>query len=391
MRIVADENIPQAAAALSFLGDVELLPGRTLAQRHLTKCDLLFVRSVTKVNRALLDGTPVRFVATATTGTDHLDTEWLTQAGIAFDSAAGSNARSVVEYVIAALLETRLHVQPVSENPLEGRTLGIIGHGRIGGQIARLAPRLGLRVIACDPPRARAGERDANGEEFQPLNEVLANSHYITCHVPLVPDGIDRTTKLLDGRAIAALKRDVYGRLVTLINSSRGDVIDERALLSRTQRGDIAPPVLDVWDGEPRINPEMMGATALATPHIAGYSLDAKLEGTRMVAESAARFVGATCDWRPQFPQLDNARIALSPSAGAHPIFALRDAVRHAYSIREDDARLRNGEGDLAARFDMLRRTYPVRREFAAFTVDATGDVAELCRTFGFRVEPQQH
>jgi erythronate-4-phosphate dehydrogenase len=386
MRIVADENIPQAAAALSFLGDVELLPGRTLSRAQLAKCDLLFVRSVTKVNRALLDGTPVQFVATATTGTDHLDTEWLTQARIAFDSAAGSNARSVVEYVIAALLEVALHAKPCSEDSLEGKTLGIIGHGRIGGQIARLAPRLGLRVIACDPPRERAGERDANGEAYLPLLEVMAKSDIVTCHVPLVPDGIDRTTGLLDARALDAMRTGAL-----LINSSRGDVVDEGALLARTQRGDIAPPVLDVWDAEPRIDPDMMATTALSTPHIAGYSFDAKLAGTRMVAESAARFVGATCDWRPQFPHLDNAHITISSSAGAHPIFALRDAVRHAYSIREDDSRLRAGEGDLPTRFDLLRRTYPVRREFAAFNVDATGDAAELCRAFGFRVEPQHH
>jgi len=391
MRVVADENIPQAAAALSFLGDVELLPGRALSRAQLSKCDLLFVRSVTKVSRALLDGTPVRYVATATTGTDHLDTDWLTEAGITFDSAAGSNARSVVEYVMAALLEVGLPPKTRRENPLEHRTLGIVGHGRIGGQVARLAPRLGMHVIACDPPRERVGELDANGGKFHGLHEVIANSDFVTCHVPLVPEGIDRTTGLLDGSTIEAMKRDLPGRRVTLINSSRGDIIDERALFSRMQRGDIAPPVLDVWDGEPRINAEMMSATAISTPHIAGYSFDAKLEGTRMVAEAAARFVGRTCEWRPQLPPPESPRITIPANPDAHPIFGLRDAVRHAYAIREDSRRLRDGDGDLAARFDNLRKTYPMRREFAAFTVESDDRATiELCRALGFHVEPHR-
>lgn len=383
MRVVADENIPQAAAAFAFLGDVTLRPGRTLTREQLAQCDILFVRSVTKVNRALLEGTPVRFVATATTGTDHVDTDWLAEAGIAFDSAAGSNARSVVEYVTAALLEMGLSESPVPANALSKKTLGIIGHGRIGSQIARLAPRLGLRVLACDPPRARAGERDANGNAFLPMLELLAMSEIVTCHVPLVPDGIDRTTGLLDSKALGAMRRGAL-----LINSSRGDIIDEAALLAAVRSGALAQPVLDVWDAEPNINAAMLAAAALSTPHIAGYSFDAKLEGTRMVAESAARFVGATCNWRPEFPSLDHAHISISTPQDAHPIYALREAVRSAYAIRADHARLREETDELSVRFDRLRRTYPIRREFAAFVVSAHEAAAELCGAFGFRVEP---
>lgn len=360
-RFLVDENIPQAREALGGLGEVELRAGRSITAEDVRDVEALIVRSVTRVGRELLEGSRVRFVGTATTGTDHVDEGWLASHGIGFASAAGSNARSVVEYVVAALLETGAR-----------GTLGIVGYGRIGSQVARMACVLGMDVVACDPPLARAGGRDALGNPFERLEEVLGRADVVTVHVPLVRDGEDCTVGLLDGGRLGLMNRGAR-----LINTSRGDVVDEEALLRLVRSGALAPPVLDVWAGEPAISQGMLDAAALATPHIAGYSLDGKLEGTRMVAAAAARHFGVAYDWRPR----------IDPPAHRVPAAGdVRELVRAAYAIREDDARLRGAiEGEsLAARFDRLRRTYPVRREFAAFEVAGGAGAAPPAHELGF-------
>jgi erythronate-4-phosphate dehydrogenase len=357
--IIADENIPAIAEALAGIGEVRTMPGRAITAESLREADALVVRSVTKVNAALLAGSKVRLVATATTGDDHLDLAWLHSQGIAVATAAGSNARSVVEYLIAALLEVGART-----GGLDGKTLGVIGHGRIGGEVARLAPLLGLEAIACDPPRQRAGHRAADGREFLPITEVLRRADIVTLHVPLVRDGEDATRGLVD-EARLALLRD--GAVV--INTSRGDVLAGDALRRGLESGRIGGAVLDVWENEPAIDPALARLCWIATPHIAGYSTDGKFEGTRMVAAAVAAHLGRPFSWRPTLPppHRDSLR---TPESGT-PEDKIRSLVHQAYDLRMDDARLRTclHSPTLATEFDRLRKEYPIRREFRAFTL----------------------
>lgn len=374
MRIIADENIPQIAEALRGVGAVRLLHGRKITREEVQDADALLVRSITPVNAALLEGTAIRFVGTATAGTDHLDIPWLDAQGITHVSAAGSNARSVFEYVAAALLEL------CAEAPLEGRTLGIVGHGRIGSLVEGLAPVFGMKVLLCDPPKARALGAVV---PYLPLEEVLRNSDVLTFHVPRIADGKDRTAGMIGEAELSRMKRGAV-----LLNTSRGDVIGGAPLLAALRDGHLAAAVLDVWEDEPRVDPGLLARVQIATPHVAGYSTDGKLAGTLMVADALRAFLGmATGDWSPRLPAPIEPALTVAPDMEA--LDALRWIVRAAWDIREDDARTRDAlkKDTTGAAFDALRKNYPVRREFAAFTAESEDrSVRELAARLGFRL-----
>lgn len=338
MKIVADPNIPFAREAFGLLGDVALVPGREISPSTLRDVDALFVRSVTPVNAALLDGSRVRFVATATIGTDHVDAGYLKEQGIGFSSAAGSNANSVAEYVVAALLELA-HRRKFD---LRGKTLGVVGVGNVGGRVVRYAEALGMRVLQNDPPR----QRTEASPIFVSLDQICSESDIITLHVPLTREGLERTFHLFDKSRLESLEQ----RRPILINTARGAVVDNRALLRAIDGDRIGGAVLDVWENEPNILPELLDVVDIGTPHIAGYSFDGKVNGTRMIYEAACRHFGMETVWRPVLPAVR--AIDLSGE--------LRDVVRRMYDIVVDDAALRaNIRG-----FDKLRAQYPVRREF---------------------------
>src|SRR5690606_27090310 len=251
----------------------------------LRDADALIVRSVTRVDRALLDGTPVRFVGTATVGVDHVDRAYLAEAGIGFASSAGCNSRSVVEYVITVLLE----IAVAHDITLAGKTLGIVGHGNIGSRLAKVAPILGLNVLVNDPPLERAGHPGP----FITLEHLLQHSDFVTFHVPKITTGPDRTIGLIDSARLAAMKPTAW-----LINGSRGDVVVGDDLKSALAARRIAGAVLDVWEGEPAIDRELMDAVFLATPHIAGYSMEGKMNGTTMMHDAAAAHFQLDDPWR---------------------------------------------------------------------------------------------
>lgn len=375
MLIVADENIPGIRECLAGVGDVRLLAGRAMKRDDLMGADALLVRSVTNVNAELLQGTGVRFVATATIGTDHLDIPWLDAAGIAWRSAAGCNARSVVEYVVAALLEVAVD----RGTALAGRTLGIVGRGNIGSRLAATAPVLGLRVLVNDPPLQRAGVRD----DWQTLETVLAESDFLTFHVPLVRAGEDCTIRLLDEQRLARMKRTAV-----VVNSSRGKVVDNAALLAALSRGTVAGAVMDVWENEPGISAGLLARSGIGTPHIAGYSAEGKYNGTLIVARALFEHFGLPQRELPALPSVEN-NVVHAPTNPASFEEELRDIVRATWSIREDDARLRAilgmPESERAAHFDRLRKTYPVRREFANWRVQGASDAAvTVLRGLGF-------
>jgi len=379
MRIVADENIPMIREALEGLGEVRLAAGRSLRSEDVRDADALLVRSVTRVDADLLGGSSVRFVGTATIGVDHVDQAWLESSGIAFASAQGSNAESVVQYVMAAICELAVR----GGFSLQGCTLGIVGCGAIGGRLRRRIPELGMRVLANDPPLERAGSPGP----WASLDTVLAESDIVTFHVPLNREGPDRTVGLAGEAQLARMKPGAF-----LINSSRGPVVDNRALRDALASGRIGGAVLDVWEGEPAIVPGLLDRIAIATPHIAGYSLDGKVNGTRMMAEALARFSGTECKWQPRLPPPEQPSIALLPYTGFDE--ALGSAVLHTYPIADDDRLMRDGADlgreEWAKHFDSLRKTYRIRREFPAYevhAVDCAADAQQALKALGFRLE----
>ena len=385
MQFVVDENIPFAREAFSHLGSVTLLPGRGITREAIRKAHALIVRSVTKVDAALLADTDVQFVGTATTGVEHVDREYLAARNIGFAAALGCNANAVAEYVLTALLVTA-HTK---ELRLNGKTLGIIGAGRIGSIVAAKAPALGIRTLLHDPPLARA-----TGEQrYRSLAETL-QADFITLHVPLTYDGPDATLHLIGANELAHMTPSAI-----LINTARGEVVDNAALLEALTGGTIAGAILDVWEREPAIDWDLLDRVTLGTPHIAGYSSDGKINGTVMVYHACCRFWGIEPAWVPP----SDPPAAPAPGSLPHLQFdatgkdfqtLAHDILTTLYDLPADHARMRDvlavPESLRSQAFDRLRRDYPHRREFAASPISITsGDRNLIARlqTLGIRAD----
>lgn len=373
--IVADANIPRATEAFETLGEVRLLPGREISRSDLMDIRALIVRSVTRVNEALLKGTPVGFVGTATIGTDHLDIQWLDETGITWKSAAGCNARSVVEYVLTAILEW-CHTQELLP---EDMNLGIVGHGNIGSRLAVVAKKLGMTVRVCDPPKARLGELSKSIS----LDELLKESDIVTLHVPYSKGGSDPTHHLIGSREL-----DMLPEGAVLINTSRGAVVDNEAALKAGSSG-INDLILDVFEGEPEPNRDLVKACYLATPHIAGYSLEGKINGTNMMAAALAAHLGLKGPPPLVLPLPPDRKIDASR---AIDLDAMRLAASRSYDIWADHKALLEGvhlpDGEWGVHFDRLRREYRERREFSGYTVSGLDEEStDLVKVLGFQVE----
>ncbi|HLU69605.1 MAG TPA: 4-phosphoerythronate dehydrogenase [Fibrobacteria bacterium] len=391
MHILVDENIPQGREVFSAYGTVTTFHGRqlTAADVRASGAEALLVRSITKVNASLLEGSNIKFVGTATIGVDHIDHPYLKAHGIGFSAAPGCNARSVAEYFVAALLN--LHVRHgLYPEGFDDKTLGVVGHGNVGKQVAAIAPALGLNVLVSDPPLQDAGATPPPGG-FHTLHELAARCDVITFHTPLTKTGAHPTLGMADAAFFAALAKPVV-----LMNMGRGEAFDEEAVIAARDRGLITHLVLDVFPGEPHVNPELGRRAVVISPHIAGYSIQGKLNGTTQVHDAFCRHFGFApkggVDYPPPAaPVIDFA--ALNVPSDATVETALDAVVRHAYDISRDDDALRAslGQPDSAASFDLLRKRYPVRQEFAGFTVVNLGGekksrVEKLSR-LGFQVE----
>jgi len=354
MRIIADENIPLVKEAFGRIGDVETMPGRDISRGNIRDADVLLVRSITKVDRDLLEGASVKFVATATIGMDHIDREYLAKRGIGFASAPGSNANSVAEYIIAALLVLAERY----DLSLDGMRIGIVGVGNVGSRLQKKTEALGMKTILNDPPLFRR-TRD---EKYRPVDEIFS-ADFVTLHVPLTFKGDDRTFHLADVGFFNQMKSDAF-----FINSSRGAVMDTKALLSALHESKIGGAVLDVWENEPHIDPELLELVEIGTPHIAGYSLDGKVNGTAMIFEAACKFfdIDEGWDYPAEMPAAPVERIEVDCKGADEKI--ILDTVRKVYDIEEDDRRLSGmvsrKESERGIFFDALRKNYPVRREF---------------------------
>ena len=368
MRIVADENIPLLDEFFAGFGEIRRLPGRSIDAAAVADADLLLVRSVTQVDRALLDGSAVKFVGTCTIGTDHLDLDYFQQAGITWASAPGCNARGVVDYVLGSLL-VLAEQQGVD---LATRTYGVVGAGQVGSRLLKVLRGLGWRVLVCDPPR-----QAVEGGDFVSLQQVLAECDVISLHTPLKRLGEHPTYHLFDHARLAALKPGSW-----LINASRGAVVDNQALRELLpQRSDLQV-VLDVWEGEPQADVELATLCRIATPHIAGYSLDGKLRGTAQIYQALCQHLGVAPSVELQQLMPAAWLSELTIDASADPAWALASICRAVYDPRRDDADFRRSlQGDAAMRraaFDGLRKHYPRRREIDGLEVCVKGDAPAL-------------
>ncbi|TDV63455.1 4-phosphoerythronate dehydrogenase PdxB [Pseudomonas sp. LP_7_YM] len=370
MRIVADENIPLLDAFFSGLGDIRRHPGRTLDRAAVADADILLVRSVTKVNRELLEGTAVRFVGTCTIGTDHLDLDYFNDAGIQWASAPGCNARGVVDYVLGSLLT----LAEIEGADLGRRTYGVVGAGQVGGRLIKVLRELGWKVLVCDPPR-----QAAEGGDYVSLDEIIEQCDVVSLHTPLNKAGDLPTWHLFDRARLRQLRQGAW-----LINAARGPIVDNAALLEVLLEREDLQAVLDVWEQEPLVDVELAELCVIGTPHIAGYSLDGRQRGTAQIYHALCAHLGQAPaifldDLLPK-PWL--AQVSLD--AATDPAWALNMLCRGVYDPRRDDADFRRSlVGDSVSQrlaFDALRKHYPPRREIEGLRVSIDGHCANLQR-----------
>lgn len=363
MLIVADNNIAQVREAFSSLGEVRTLPSSEIDRRTVADADILLSRSTIRVGPELLRGSNVHFYATATSGTDHVDIGWLREAGIGFASAHGSNARAVAEWFVAALDRAGLGLD------WSGLRIGIIGVGAVGTQVAEIANTCGAQLMCCDPPRARRGDAAPCQGGWSQLTDVMASCDVVTFHVPLTHEGPDATAGFI-GRD----ELELLGSNAIFVNAARGGIVRGDDLLSCGRR-----LLLDVFEGEPDFHVGLAQRAEVATPHVAGHSVEGKLAGTRMILDAACRHLGRTPPaWRP----------ALLPAA-PYPCASPADAVQMYTKLGASDAALRGWTelpvGQRGAAFRQYRRGFRRRHEFRTGAV-VNADADGILRRLGFNV-----
>lgn len=355
LQIVADDKIPFLKGLLEYFAEIKYISGSAICNKDVQQAEAIITRTRTQCNAALLENTNVKFIGSATIGLDHIDLEYCSHKGIQVINAPGCNSGSVMQYVTAALLE----ICKKEQKPFSDYTIGIVGVGNVGRKVAAVCQALGFKVLLNDPPRERA-EKGA----FLRLDDLLKNADIITMHVPLIRQGRDKTFHLVDDDFLGKMKSGSY-----LINSSRGSVADTKALLWHKNR---LQYIIDVWEQEPEINLELLHTAMIATPHIAGYSIDGKANGTKAVVRALSKQFGLPMtDWSPEMEEPLQKEIPITDET------LLVSAVRQSYDIMHDDKMLRENP----AHFELLRGNYHKRWEFHHYS--AQGD--KLLKSIGFK------
>ncbi len=371
IKIVADNKIPFLKGSMESYAHVEYLPGNKIKKKHLLTADCLIVRSRTRCDADLLLGTNVKFIASATIGFDHIDTEFCEKNGIFWTNSEGCNASSVNQYVASALI---YFAKKFKLNLCE-MTLGIIGVGHVGTKIEKLAKTLGMNVLLNDPPRARKEKNT----EFIHISNILKHADIISMHVPLTYEGNDPTYHLVDEKFLQTLSKKVY-----FINTSRGEVVDTLSLINAIDIGGVKGAIIDVWENEPDLNTDLLDIVDIATPHIAGYSLDGKANGTAMCVRAASKFFGWDLNnWYPENIPLPASPVINIDCSGKSLDKIIQCCTFATYNIICDDKLLRLSPDN----FEQQRENYPVRREPSAFHVrlsNCDDEVVRVLRELGF-------
>ncbi|MEI7499233.1 MAG: 4-phosphoerythronate dehydrogenase [Bacteroidota bacterium] len=371
--IIADNKIPFLKGALEPYASIIYMDGHKIDSASVENADALLIRTRTICNETLLRGSRVKFIASATIGFDHIDTDYCDASSIFWTNAPGCNAASVQQY-IASILAILVVSHDIS---LYGKTLGIIGVGHVGKKVEALARLLEMKVLLNDPPRAR----NEGNSGFVSLERLITESDIITLHVPLNSIGEDKTIHLINEATLRLMKKGSW-----LINSSRGEVVDIGALKSALSEGRLSGTAFDVWENEPVIDPQLLEYVTFATPHIAGYSTDGKRNGTVQIVRSlGAHFGLPLTEWEPSWiPEPSDPLIMLD--CPNHPLENLVcQAILHTYNVTDDDFRFRSNPGD----FEMQRDNYPVRREFPAYNMilkNGSDFQKEIFEKLGFNI-----
>lgn len=372
LSIVVDQQILLAKEAFSKFGDVQLVDGRSIDQQMIKNTHVLLVRSVTKVNEALLKDSRIKFVGSATSGIDHIDTDYLKKSGIPFSQALGSNARSVAEYVLSSLLV----VAEQHDFSLREKTVGIIGCGQVGSRVKQFMDVLDVKCVLHDPLL----EKNTSNHSYVDLEQIF-QTDIVTLHVPLTINCEFPTTRLVNKTFLDKLKSDVI-----LVNTSRGEVVDEADLLAFKQANTRATLILDVWCNEPEIDINLLQQAFIATPHIAGYSYDGKLKATEMLVDALNDYI-------------NQAPVEAGLIKSEQEVFTVDEdhiqlAVMQSYDVRSDSIALMNlssmKDEKRAAYFDSLRKNYPIRREFTNRIIQTNKmnlEVKQQLQQLGFKVE----
>jgi erythronate-4-phosphate dehydrogenase len=373
MKITADDKIPFLKGVLEPFSEISYLRGDKIVNKDIADTDILFTRTRTRCNEALLKGTRVKIIGTATIGFDHIDTSYCEKSGIMWYNAPGCNSSSVMQYMASALME----VLAFTARKPDSLTLGIIGAGNVGEKVKHFALNAGFRVLVNDPPRE---EKEGKGD-FTDLSDLLKHSDIVTVHVPLSDSGKYPTYHMVDWHFISSMKKGAW-----FFNTSRGEVADTVSLKRGVSGRQLGGIVLDVWEKEPQIDRELLDMSFIATPHIAGYSTDGKANGTSMIVRKLASVTGLPLlDWYPVITDLPEFPIII-PDADPNSVFPnLSYMVKHTYDIRKDDISLKAEPGN----FEILRGGYPVRREFSAYSVKAgqlDSKVLAAAKSIGFNI-----
>ncbi|MDR1223823.1 MAG: 4-phosphoerythronate dehydrogenase [Tannerella sp.] len=372
MKIIADDKIPFLKGVMEPYADIVYLPGSKITAADVTGADAIFTRTRTKCNEALLKGSSVKLIATATIGFDHIDTDYCDAAGIRWVNAPGCNSWSVQQYITAAIVT----LAEKRSLKLPELTLGVVGVGNVGSKVVRTVEALGMCVLPNDPPRA---EREGDAT-FVTLDKLLAESDIVTCHTPLTNEGRHKTRHLASD--------DFFGRMkpgAVFINTSRGPVADTEAL----KRASLSAYILDVWEGEPNPDPDLLNGAFIGTPHIAGYSSDGKANGTAACVHEFCRFfdLDVLPDWYPaNIPAPPMPLEITLDGRGKSNEQLFFEAITHTYPVREDSDRLKQ----TPSAFEELRGGYWIRREFKNFTVrteNVNRNVSEALKKIGFKIE----
>lgn len=373
--IIADENMPNVEPWFApYAKSITRKAGRNLTSKDLHDTDVLLVRSITQVNESLLRNTPVKFVGSATIGTDHIDKTFLSAQNIHFHHAPGCNAQSVTDWLLAVL--SRLHHD--HEVNWTQKVIGVIGVGFVGSTVVNRLAQFGCTVLVCDPLK----HNDGLLADHQSIETLLSVCDIVCLHTPHTVDGPYPTHQMINAEALSKMRTGSW-----LINAGRGPVINEVALLNAIETQGLNV-VLDVWPNEPRVSAELLNVVHLGSPHVAGYSLEGKYKGTEMLAKALTDTYQLTLNSTvtlPDGPTIDARLFEKEDNAlwASEIVLALYDPARDTATMR-----ITAGEtGIMPDAFDALRKEYPTRREIASMTVNhAPESLAQLLRPYGFKV-----
>ncbi|HCY00295.1 MAG TPA: erythronate-4-phosphate dehydrogenase [Bacteroidales bacterium] len=359
MRIVADKDIPYLNGVFeAYSYKVEYLKGNEIGEIQIKDADILIIRTRTICNKELLENSRVSVIATASIGTDHIDLEYCNTKGIKVISAPGCNAGAVTQWVLSAIFSL---LNKGEYADLSSITLGIVGVGNIGQRLTESAQTLGFNILQCDPPR----EEKEGCNHFVSLNQIASQSDIVSLHVPLTFKDRYKTQHMVNHEVLSKLKPNAI-----LLNSSRGGVIDENALLNQLATKNLLIG-LDVWENEPHPNAQLLQKVHIATPHIAGYSLEGKVNATRMVVESLSKHFGLN---------INSVKLGTKDIKEMHEIsidkfmqnnmLDYNKLFNRVYSIVNDSKELKK----YPEKFELIRNSYNLRREYSAYTILNNGD-----------------